>query len=36
MQERASLLDGRLTAGPTPDAEWLVETRLPIAAQRDA
>jgi signal transduction histidine kinase len=36
MQERASLLDGRLTAGPTPDGEWLVETRLPIASEGPA
>ena len=36
MRERASLLDGDLTAGPTPDGQWLVEARLPIAAEGDA
>jgi hypothetical protein len=36
MQERASLLDGRLTAGPTSDGDWLVETSLPIAPEGNA
>jgi signal transduction histidine kinase len=36
MLERASLLDGRLTAGPTSDGDWLVETSLPIAPEGNA
>ena len=28
MRERASLFDGELAAGPTPDGEWLVHARL--------
>ena len=31
MHERATLLDGRLTAGPASDGQWRVEAHLPIA-----
>jgi len=36
MQERAALLDGRLTAGPTGDGGWQVRAHLPLHPRHDA
>jgi hypothetical protein len=33
MRERAAMLGGTLTAGPTPDGGYLVEAVLPLDAQ---